>query len=141
MCSFLLLFLIVYIGFDLLHHSNPYWHTEKEGPSAASGSPSGLVPSPHWSGEIGSFFSLPVEAQVGISSFQRPAFFKANFSADHGFYTLAITDRKLTPEIKAHIPRGALKVLGAERKAKARNRLKAKGSRPKARRPKDRLLP
>ncbi|CAL1157107.1 unnamed protein product [Cladocopium goreaui] len=37
MCSFLLLFLILIVGFDLLRDSTPYWNTEASGPTLTTG--------------------------------------------------------------------------------------------------------
>ena len=76
MCSFLLLFLLIVVGFDLLQNSNPYWNAKEARQAFAPASAASLVLTPHGCGDFESFCATTSAAHFGRSSFQGFAVFE-----------------------------------------------------------------
>ena len=95
MCSFLLLFLLLIVGFDSIRNYNPNWNTEKAESTAASSCTSRLVPTPERPGDIE--LGAPQENQTYAvcPPFQGQQVFAANLKADHGDGVVAVAVCKL----------------------------------------------
>ena len=95
MCSFLILFLLLVVGFDLIQNSNTNWNTEKAQSAAKANCTSRLVLTPKG---IGGFeLGTPEKSQADFvcPSFQGQTFFTAHFQADHGDGVVALAVRQL----------------------------------------------
>jgi len=90
MCSFLLLFLLIVVGFDLLQNSNPYWNAKEARQAFAPASAASLVLTPHGCGDFESFCATTSAAHFGRSSFQGFAVFEKGRQTDHGTGALAV---------------------------------------------------
>ena len=90
MCSFLLLFLLLIVGFDSIRNYNPNWNTEKAESTAASGGTSRLVLTPERSGDIERGAPQEDQTHAVCSPFQGQQVFAENLKEDHGDGVVAV---------------------------------------------------
>ena len=95
MCSFLLLFLLLFVGSDLIQNSNTNWNTEKAQSAAKAKCTSRLVLTSEGSGDFEPGTPEKSQADIVCPSFQRQQFFAAHFQADRGDGVVALAVHKL----------------------------------------------
>ena len=95
MCSFLLLFLLLIVGFDFIQNSNPHWNTEQAESTSATNRTSRLVFAPKRIGDLEPV--APQESQTDAvgSPFQGQQIFATHFQPDHGVRIVALAVLKL----------------------------------------------
>ena len=95
MCSFLLLFLLLIVGFDFIQNSNTDWDTEKAESTTAPNCSSRLVLAPKRFGD--SELGTPQKGKTYIvhPSFQGQQIFAAHFQADYGDGVVAVAVQQL----------------------------------------------
>ena len=95
MCSFLLLFLILIVGFDLLRDSAPHWNAEASSSTPETRGSESLVLAPHWCIDPVSPGPHQIEENSSSTSFQRSTFHQEDGFTNRTARALAMAMRSL----------------------------------------------